>query len=66
MHMLRFKHGGKDPNCLLSLFLGCNIVDIGANTGDTALILAVAAKGGTVAAFEMGPPIDMLRVNKRY
>ena len=26
----------------------------------------MAAKGGTVAAFEMGPPIDMLRINKRY
>ena len=48
------------PNCL-----GCNIVDIGAHTGDTALVLAVAAKGGTVAAFEMGPPVDMLRANKR-
>ena len=46
--------------------IGCNIIDIGANTGDTALTLAVAAKGGTVAAFEMGPPIKMLRVNKRY
>ena len=45
---------------------GCNIVDIGANTGDTPLVLAVAAKGGTVVAFEMGPPIDMLRVNKRF
>ena len=45
--------------------LGCNIVDIGANTGDTPLALAVAAKGGTVAAFEMGPPVDLLRVNVR-
>ena len=45
---------------------GCNIVDIGANTGDTPLVLAVAAKGGTVVAFEMGPPIDLLRVNKRF
>ena len=45
--------------------LGCNIVDIGAHTGDTALVLAVAAKGGTVAAFEMGPPVEMLRANKR-
>ena len=45
---------------------GCNIVDIGANTGDTPLVLAVAAKGGTVVAFEMGPPIDMLRINKRF
>jgi len=44
---------------------GCNIVDIGANTGDTPLVLAVAAKGGTVAAFEMGPPVDMLRFNIR-
>ena len=33
---------------------GCNIVDIGANTGDAPLVLAVAAKGGTVVAFEMG------------
>ena len=45
---------------------GCNIVDIGANTGDTSLVLAVASRGGTVAAFEMGTPIQMLRVNKRY
>lgn len=44
---------------------GCNIVDIGANTGDTPLVLAVAAKGGTVVAFEMGPPIELLRINKR-
>jgi hypothetical protein len=29
-------------------------------------VLAVAAKGGTVVAFEMGPPIDMLRINKRF
>ena len=48
------------------LIPGCNIVDIGANTGDTPLVLAVAAKGGTVAAFEMGPPVDMLRFNIRY
>ena len=48
------------------LCLGCNIVDIGANDGDSALILAVAAKGGTVVAFEMGTAIDMLRINKRY
>ena len=53
-------------NDFVSLCLGCNIVDIGANDGDTSLILAVAAKGGTVAAFEMGTPIEMLRVNKRY
>merc|ERR1712179_309801 len=44
---------------------GCNIVDIGAHTGDTALVLAVAAKGGTVVAFEMGPPIEILRENIR-
>ena len=44
---------------------GCNIVDIGGNTGDTPLVLAVAAKGGTVVAFEMGPPIHLLRINKR-
>ena len=41
-------------------------MDIGANTGDTSLVLAVASRGGTVAAFEMGTPIQMLRVNKRY
>ena len=40
-------------------------MDIGANTGDTSLILAVAARGGTVVAFEMGSPVEMLRVNKR-
>ena len=44
---------------------GCNMVDIGANTGDTPLVMAVAARGGTVAAFEMGPPVDMLRINRR-
>ena len=53
-------------NDFVSLCLGCNIVDIGANDGDSALILAVAARGGTVVAFEMGTAIDMLRVNKRY
>ena len=40
-------------------------MDIGAQTSDTAFVLAVKAKGGTVAAFEMGPPVDMLRANKR-
>ena len=40
-------------------------MDIGAHTGDTALVLAVAAKGGTVVAFEMGPPIEILRENIR-
>ena len=41
-------------------------MDIGANTGDTSLVLAVASQGGTVVAFEMGSPVEMLRVNKRY
>ena len=44
---------------------GCNIVDIGAHGGDTTLPLAVAARGGTVVAFEMGPPIRILELNKR-
>ena len=56
----------KSPLSHFTTIPGCNIVDIGANTGDTPLVLAVAAKGGTVVAFEMGPPIDMLRINKRY
>ena len=34
-------------------------------TGDSTLNLAVASEGGTVVAFEMGPPIDMLRYNVR-
>ena len=54
------------PLIICLVCLGCNIVDIGANDGDSALILAVAAKGGTVAAFEMGTAIDMLRINKKY
>ena len=33
--------------------------------GDTALPLAVASRGGTVVAIEMGPPIHMLRINQR-
>ena len=34
-------------------------------TGDSTLNLAVASEGGTVVAFEMGPPIQMLRLNVR-
>lgn len=43
----------------------CNIVDVGAHGGDTALPLAVASRGGTVVALEMGPPVNLLRVNRR-
>jgi len=41
----------------------CNIVDIGANDGDTSLNLAQASNEGTVVAFEMGPPLAMLKHN---
>ena len=34
--------------------------------GDTALNLAEASDGGTVVAFEMGPPVHMLKINKKY
>jgi len=44
---------------------GCNIVDIGAHGGDTTIPLAVASRGGEVVAIEMGPPIDMLKINAR-
>ena len=44
---------------------GCNSVDIGAQIGDTTLNLAAVFPRGTVTAFEMGPPIDILRVNVR-
>ena len=40
-------------------------MDIGAHVGDTTLPLGVAAKGGTVVAFEMGPPVEILRINAR-
>ena len=43
----------------------CNIVDIGAHAGDTTLPLAKVARGGKVVAFEMGPPFEMLQINKR-
>ena len=43
----------------------CNIVDIGAHGGDTTLPLAVVARGGTVVAFEMGVPFEMLEINKK-
>lgn len=43
----------------------CNIIDVGAHGGDTSVPLAVVAGGGVVAAIEMGPPINLLRVNKR-
>ena len=43
----------------------CNMVDIGAYDGDTALNLAEASDGGTVIAFEMGPPVYMLKINKK-
>ena len=47
-------------------FEGCNIVDIGANIGDTTLNLAAAAGGeATVAAFEVGPSLDLLKLNIR-
>ena len=32
-------------------------------TGDTSFNLAVSTGGGTVAAFEMGSPIEFLRYN---
>ena len=34
--------------------------------GDTALNLAEASGGGTVVAFEMGPPVHLLNINKKY
>ena len=43
----------------------CNILDIGANDGDTTLNLALAAAGGTVLAFEMGPQVELLNYNVR-
>ena len=43
----------------------CNIIDIGANDGDTTLNLALAAAGGTVLAFEMGPQVELLQYNVR-
>ena len=43
----------------------CNILDIGANDGDTTLNLALAAAGGTVLAFEMGPQVELLQYNVR-
>ena len=40
------------------------MIDIGANIGDTSLNMAAAGEGkGTVVAFEMGPPVDILRIN---
>ena len=33
--------------------------------GDTSFNLAVATGGGTVAAFEMGSPVEFLRYNLR-
>jgi FkbM family methyltransferase len=44
---------------------GCNVVDIGAHGGDTSIPLAVASRGGAVVALEMGPPIQILRLNTR-
>jgi len=46
-------------------YKSCNIVDIGAHGGDTTLPLALVARGGKVVAFEMGPPFQMLDINKR-
>ena len=40
-------------------------MDIGAQIGDTSLKLAGVFPLGTVVAFEMGPPVEMLRVNVR-
>ena len=50
---------------LLSAFEACNVVDIGANDGDSTLNLAEAVRnaGGRVVAFEMGPSFPMLRYN---
>ena len=60
---------------------GCNTVDVGAHGGDTAIPLAVASRGGTVVAIEMGlfynvclnfcttfptgPPMEILKLNVR-
>merc|ERR1711953_504474 len=49
----------------LRLHRGCNSVDIGAQIGDTSLNLAAVFPEGAVVAFEMGPPIQMLRLNVR-
>ena len=32
-------------------------------TGDTSFNLAMATGGGSVVAFEMGPPVQLLRFN---
>ena len=40
------------------------MIDIGANIGDTSLNMAAASGGkGTVVAFEMGPPAELLKLN---
>ena len=41
------------------------MVDIGAHIGDTTLPMAVAARGGTVVAIEMGPPVELLKINAK-
>ena len=60
--------GYNEDWALLLRLLGlgpCNIIDIGANDGDTTLNLALAAAGGTVLAFEMGPQVELLQYNVR-
>ena len=62
------------------MFLDCNSVDIGAQIGKNMRIdklrisfnsplflinLADVFPGGRVIAFEMGPPVEILRLNVR-
>lgn len=42
---------------------GSVVIDIGGHVGDTPLPLAHASRGGTVIAFEMGPPFKTLKCN---
>ena len=42
-----------------------NYYFIFVNPGDTTLNLADIFPDGTVVAFEMGPPVDILRLNVR-
>ena len=44
----------------MSVYLSDNVSLI---AGDTSFNLAVATRGGSVVAFEMGPPVELLRFN---
>lgn len=61
---LEYNQDWKELVKMFNLPADCNVVDIGANDGDTTFNLATSV-GGKVVAFEMGPTYQLLEQNIR-